>query len=734
MSSLQRALHLWRARDLDGALRECVRLLAATPGDTAALNLSAEVHAARGESAEALGCLERVAQLQPRDAAAHRRLGDARFERGDITQAITSFRAAIALEPSNLRAHNNLGRALARVGDSVGAEASYQSALALDPRYAIAHLNLGILLAAKNEAPRAFEHVAKAASLRPEMPDAWTHCAALLLRLNRPADALVCCDRALAIDPRLADVHYTRGGALRDLKRFEEAEACCERALALRPDFAEAHYARAKMRRDAGDWRGAIAGFEDAIHAKPDYHAARMARAIASVPAMPKDVAEIKASREAFANDLKALEDWLRNNPCQDAPVMVGATQPFFLAYQACENLDLLRVHGRICAKAMSDWQDARGLPTGAARRLGRTRPRIGIVSAQIRGHSVFRALIRGWLKLLDRRYLEIHIFYLGAQTDQHTQFARAHADHFEQGIQPLEDWVRSIEAQEIDALIYPEVGMDQLTLQLASMRLAPVQMVAWGHPETSGLSTMDYYLSAQAFESAESARYYSEQLICMPNLGSHYEPSDLAPGNAELTRFSIDRTVPSLICAGTPFKYAPEHDRVFVDIAARLGRCEFHFFEYENKALSRRLIERITAQFEAAGLAAGRFIRLQPWANPGEFQALLSSATLQLDTIGFSGFNTVIKALECDLPVVTQEGQFMRGRFGSGILQRLGITELVARDDAAYVDIVVNLVEKGELRDQIRERIRTRRDILFRDSETVAGLQQFLLDLTAAN
>ena len=30
---------------------------------------------------------------------------------------------------------------------------------------------------------------------------------------------------------------------------------------------------------------------------------------------------------------------------------------------------------------------------------------------------------------------------------------------------------------------------------------VAPVQAVSWGHPETSGLPTMDFYLSAQDLE-----------------------------------------------------------------------------------------------------------------------------------------------------------------------------------------------------------------------------------------
>ena len=55
---------------------------------------------------------------------------------------------------------------------------------------------------------------------------------------------------------------------------------------------------------------------------------------------------------------------------------------------------------------------------------------------------------------------------------------------------------------------------MDKLTIQLASMRLAPIQLCSFGHPETSGLRTIDYYISSELLETTESQSFYSEKLI----------------------------------------------------------------------------------------------------------------------------------------------------------------------------------------------------------------------------
>jgi len=380
----------------------------------------------------------------------------------------------------------------------------------------------------------------------------------------------------------------------------------------------------------------------------------------------------------------------------------------------------------------MREWQKARGSTAPAASARRSSKLRIGVVSAQIREHSVFNAITRGWLENLDRRYLDIGVFYLGAAVDSHTEFARARANDFQLGTRSLEEWARLISAREIDVLIYPELGMHRLTLQLASMRLAPVQMVAWGHPETSGLSTVDYYLSAAAFEPPDGARHYSEQLVRMPNLGSYYEGVEADPASPTLNRFKIDHSAPVFLCAGTPFKYAAENDEVFVEIAQRLGRCQFHFFDYRDGVLSRRLVHRIAKRFAAAGIDSAPYLKLQPWATTAEFHALMRSATALLDTIGFSGFNTAMQALECDLPMVTQRGRFLRGRFGSGILERLEILELVAEDDAGYIETAVRVAQDHAFRAEVCRFIRVRRESLYRDREAITGLQEFLLGLSA--
>ncbi len=108
-----------------------------------------------------------------------------------------------------------------------------------------------------------------------------------------------------------------------------------------------------------------------------------------------------------------------------------------------------------------------------------------------------------------------------------------------------------------------------------------------------------------------------------------------------------------------------------------------------------------------------------------------MQRATAMLDTIGFSGFNTAVQALECDLPVVAFEGEFMRGRLASGPLRHLGLDELVAATPAAFADVAMRLVEDAPWRAHVEREIAQRRHALFFDQAPVRALEDALFEAT---
>jgi predicted O-linked N-acetylglucosamine transferase (SPINDLY family) len=365
------------------------------------------------------------------------------------------------------------------------------------------------------------------------------------------------------------------------------------------------------------------------------------------------------------------------------------------------------------------------------ARKDAAEKIRIGIVSAHVYDQSVWNAIVKSWYLHLDSTQFELDTFCVGTRQDGETAWAKSRSAWFEQGAKNLNQWVEAIQARQPAVLVYPEIGMDPMTLQLASLRLAPVQVATWGHPETTGLPTMDYYLSAEDFEPANAQENYSEKLVRLPHLGCCYHPLPVTAAEPDFDGLNVESGVPVFVCPGTPFKYAPRHDRVFVEIARRAGRCRFVFFDhYLYHDLSEKLHHRLKTAFAQTGLNLHAHAVFIPWQPRAAFYGLLQRADVYLDTIGFSGFNTAMQAVECGLPMVTREGRFLRGRFGSGILRRLGLSELIAETEEDYIDLALKLAQDGDYRNKIRERMDASRHVLYGDLTPIRTLEDFLREV----
>ncbi len=433
-----------------------------------------------------------------------------------------------------------------------------------------------------------------------------------------------------------------------------------------------------------------------------------------------------REAREAFAGELASLEQWFGEHPLEDPSLAVGVVQPFNLAYQEESNRELLERYGRLCSDLMRQWR-ARQAPVARPNRPAALPLRVGIVSGHFRNHSVWNAIVKGWFQHLDRERFSLHAFALGAAQDGETAYARSRAAHFEQGAREPRQWVEAIERQALDVLIYPEIGMDSVTQKLASLRLAPVQAVAWGHPETSGVPTIDYFLSSEDMEPPQAQAHYSEKLVALPRLGCHVEPRAAAAEAPPLERWGIDPAVPLLLCPGVPFKYVPQFDWIFPEIATRLGPCRFVFFAFGAEGPWQRLRARLEHAFAERGVDFAGHVTFLPWQSSAAFQGWLERADVFLDTLGFSGFNTALQAVQRALPVVTRDGRFLRGRLASGPMKRLGLPELVAATEEDYIALAVRLVRDTAYRERMRQAMREQSGRLFGDLGAVRALEEFL-------
>ncbi|HEY5829432.1 MAG TPA: tetratricopeptide repeat protein [Hyphomicrobiaceae bacterium] len=758
--ALQRAMEHARQGRLAEARQLCEGVLATEPANSGALSCLGEVLLAMRRPEEALACFERLVQAQPNGVEALCNRGIALLVLGRHEPALASLDRAMQMAPADAavlfhrgiclmalqrwqEAVDSLDRVLAGMpqhaptlakrGDALVAMRRFEEALASFTRaLSAAPGDVGLLnnrarvlmeLSRPQEALAVYEQVLQT---RPGDADAWYNAGNGLAGSSRFEEALGRYDRALAIAPAHVLALSNRGNALRRLGRLDEALASYDRALAIRPDLVDTLHNRGNVLAALGRTAEARASYERVLDLEPRYLPARWALVMGAIPVAAGSKAEIDEGRRVFAAGLDELA-WLAPDGLQGARA-VQQMVPFYLAYHEENNRDLFARYGAICAQATEEQR--RTQPRG---RPVRPRVRLAVVSAHVRSHSVWHALLKGAFQHLDARRIDIEVFHLSAVSDAETDWARTRSRHFEQGPLAPELWAERIRAREPDVVLYPEVGMDPATAYLASQRLGAVQAATWGHPHTTGMPTMDCFFSAAALEPPDGDEHYTERLIRLPRLGCCFAPSGVEAAQVDLATLGIRADRPLLLSPGTPYKYAPEHDWVLAEIAARLGRCTIVLFRDAGapwSALYPKLLDRISAAFTARGVSFAEHCVVLPWQHKPAFYGLMQRADLMLDTIGFSGFNTAMQAVECGLPIVTREGRFMRGRFAGGILESMRLGELVAADENAYVEMAVRLAGDPSRRREIKGRIEAERGALFDDVGTVRELEEHLLEL----
>ena len=447
-------------------------------------------HQQEGDHAVAAALLREVLKRHPDDADALHLLGLSLHADGRHDNALASIEQAIAVQPGEAMFHTNAGAVALALGRAGPAAEHHRQAIAIDPAHADAHNNLAIVLERQGDWEEAEAHLLKAIALKPDFANAHGNLGNVLRRQGRLEEAEASYHRALAIAPDLAEVHNSLGNAMRYMGRHDEAIARFERAIELNPGYAEAHANKGMALAASGYTDAAAEALEAAIAIRPD-PAFRIMHA-GLMPVIPASADEIARWRRRFADAFEALiaEDIRIDQGILDAPVM-----SFYLAYHGENDRDLMVELARfyVAASPALEWTAPHCRP--GAERAPRDRLRVGVLSRYFGDHAV-AWMVQGLLAELPRDAMEVVALALGQHGEAVSPTMRRAVDDVVTVPYSLDGAREAIGALEFDILIYADIGMEVFSYFLAFARLAPVQCVTWGHPDTTGIPAVDYYLS----------------------------------------------------------------------------------------------------------------------------------------------------------------------------------------------------------------------------------------------
>ena len=712
------------------------------PDHPSASNCLGVVLAQQGKIEEAGSVFQDLARRQPADAGVLNNLGLVRGQQGKWHEAVAHYRQALAIDPNFDMAQKNLSHALRMVGNSPPppdpataqanahndrgvklaqqglydeAASEFEQALAIRQTDTNAISNLGNIYYYRGDYDKAIALYRHAVKLKPDYGEAHSNLGNLLLLKGHVDEALACCREAVRLKPEFPGAYLNLGNALREKSQPEEAIAAYRKVLQLVPDSADGHSNLAGLFNDQGDIEQAALHYDHAVRLRPSSKLRILRDTL--LPTLFQSSEDLLAARKRLTDNVRRFhEEGVKLDLTEDA-----AQPPFFLAYQGFNDRDLMREIAGLYTGPQNTVASA-AVPKG-----GKGKIKVGLISKYFRVHTIGHWM-RGLVAQLSRQDFDVTVLSIGRHHDEIAQFFKAHADHYMEVPKHLPTARQLIADQQLDVLLYTDIGMDPVSYSLAFSRLAPVQCVTLGHPVTSGIDTIDYYITSETLDTDQAQEHYTEKLVRLKTMPIYfYRPVFQAPFK---TRKDFD--LPSgdhlYACLQTAFKFHPEFDELIGGILRGDPKGTL--------VLSRWAVPRweklLRQRFERTLPDVVDRIRFLPMLSYHDYLNVLALADVQLDTLHFGGGSTSYDGFTVGTPIVTVPTEFLRGRITLSMYKQMDILDCVAKDLQEYVEIALRLGTDPAYREMIHKKILAANDVLFENSAGVRELETFFKQAVA--
>ena len=601
-----------------------------------------------------------------------------------------------------------------RAGRLADARALYVQILEQDRSFARAWHLLGVVQHQQGDTATAIEYIRRALELEPQWPAFYSNLATIYTTQGHWHDAEAVLRRGLALSPDNTAALKTFGQVLSELNRCEEAIHVFQCVLALNPRDADALGGLAFAYGEIGLVEQSLAAYAQAsrLSTDPIYRVL----AATQLPLVYESSADVLKWRQRLSDEVDAL---FAQNIAIDLRQRV-ATPVFSLAHQGLNDRELQMKLARLYRPPPA--------PSGIWQPRPDNRIRVGFLSSFFCLHTIGK-LTRGLITRLSRSDFHVTLFSVGSHTDDIARELAAAVDRYCLVPRDLARARQQILANSVDALIFTDIGMDQTTYSLAFSRLAPVQCTTWGHSDTTGVETIDYFVSSELMETAQADAHYSEKLVRLPGPTLYFYRSELPLQPLNRSALGLSASARLYACPQSIYKFHPDFDETLAtilrsDAEAQLVCIRWAYSQADE--LLRRRLERVMPDVIDRVVFVRRL-------QQDEYLSLLNLVDVLLDPFPYGGCTSTLEAFSFGVPVVTLPTELLRGRFTQAFYRRLGVESCIARDRADYVRIALRLGADVDFREQIRQQILAGQPRLFEDESAVGDWERFLRAAVAA-
>lgn len=704
------------------------QVLSAAPSHALALFRSGLLELQDGHPDIALARIAQASAAAPDDPRYRIGLGEALQAQSRWSEAAQAYESALRLQPDFPDISSSLGICLQRSGQWAPAAAAYRKALAQKPGNAVVMANLGTVLREMRQLPEAVELLRTATELEPLVASHAVNLGIALHDQRYFAAAERVLSQTLARHPHDADAAFNWGNALHALGRSSEAADRYRQAASLRTDYVDALINMGNVHTELGEFTSGLAAYDAAILARPDSVVAlnnagclmRTLGRIDEAEALLLRAQGVDPGRATLYDNLgnvykdagaldDAIDCFRKALELDPAAASTHGNLAYALSFQSPKPEPILeecrRWNKRFAAGFHARIRTDAGKGTRGRVRAGsgetRRRLKIGYVSPDFRDHcqSLFTIPL---LSQHDHESFEISCYSSVKRPDAVTKRIAGYADVWRE-VRPLDDATlsRVISEDGIDILVDLTMHMAGGRPLVFARKPAPVQIAWLAYPGTTGMSAMDYRLSDPRLDPEGYDSHYREHTLRLADSFWCYDPLTEGPEVSVLP--AVERGYLTFGCLNNPCKLTDHTLRLWGGVMRAVPDSRLLLMAPPGRHRLRQL-----KRFEEQSISADRieFLQFQPRAD---YLRSYHQIDLGLDTFPYNGHTTSLDSLWMGVPVVTRVGETSVGRGGLSQLFQLGLLDLSAESDEAFVRIAVALSNDRSRLAELRTGLRSR-------------------------
>jgi protein O-GlcNAc transferase len=683
------ALSLFEKGELQDALEILLNLDHRFPGDPQILSLIGACHFNAGRKSQAAASWQKAASLAPDDAEIHFNLGQALHDSANFSEAHTALQRALALNSGSARAWHISGLVLKQLGQLDDAERAFHQALTISPDFLDATQDLGILYLDAHRLDEAEAMFRRAVASRPHQAETSYNLGLVLLNKRRFEESIPLFRNALTSRPDFAEANNNLGLALYELDRLGESEDAFRCAIRSRFDLPQAHVNLAHVLHRTDRLDEAVISAQHALRLKPDYSDAFYALGKALEASNSGDLSQaLAALRSAVA--------------CEPGAVTAHVNLLHSLTFVTDNGYEILKACKQFSDRIEAPYRNRAvqyGNDPSPAKRL-----KVGYVSPDFRGHcqSLFMLPL---LSNHDHQACEIFCYSSVKLPDAKTESIKALADVW-RDVSDLDDetLAQCIMADRIDVLVDLTMHMSNGRPLLFARRPAPVQVAWLAYPGTTGSSAIGYRLTDPWLDPVDVSGAddrYTERSIRLPRTFWCYEPFDKSLMVSELS--SDASSCITFGCLNSPQKLTIRTFELWAQVLKKVPDSRMILLVVEGRAR-----EEVNRRFDALGIDPSRLTYVG-YQSYDAYMRTYQRIDIALDTFPYNGHTTSLDSFWMGVPVVTCIGAGPASRAGYSLCMNLGLSELVAGSDEAFVETAVALAHDRDRLRALRAGLRQR-------------------------